>query len=281
MKTTPARLAGVVVALLVAASIQILFQTATAAPAAAVAGLVRVQSPTPVANTTTVKTAKAICPSGTRAVGGGGWAFDNDAFQVHLTGLIPETDGYRANAEASPGFTGSWWLQAYALCAPTPAGLEIRTSTQQNPASNPFVSGFVDCPSGKELLGTGAAATSGTGRVGLQMNDTLGGRTRAHSGAHEIAAGYSGSWALTTYAVCANPVAGATSFNKQVSGSGGFANCPAGTRIHSVTGGGPLFDAGPVLLQVLFPSSSLSQVEVFLTGAPSHNITNVGAICAP
>ena len=117
--------------------------------------------------------------------------------------------------------------------------------------------------------------------VGIQRTASDFGLTRALSTGREDANGFSGNWTLTSFGVCANPVAGASSTVTQTSGSVAFNNCPAGTTAHSIGGGGPFFDAGPVFLTVLYPMSSAGQVEVAMSGTPSHGITEAAAICAP
>jgi hypothetical protein len=63
-------------------------------------------------------------------VGGGAWADDFGASQVVLTRLEPihggPQDCYVATAEEpAAGFSGDWWLSAYALCA----GAEVAVPT--------------------------------------------------------------------------------------------------------------------------------------------------------
>lgn len=77
------RFAALVAGLLAVASAQVV-----AAPAQAVPGRVRVVASTP-NNNTPLKAVNAVCPAGTRVVGGGGWAFDNDANKVRLIRLEP------------------------------------------------------------------------------------------------------------------------------------------------------------------------------------------------
>ena len=255
-----------------------------AGPAEAVPGRVKVQSPATAFDTTPTKAAFANCPSGTRVVGGGGWAFDNDAGKVHFTRLEPfhstTLDTYAVEAASEPGFTGSWWLQAYAICAPAPAGLQIITSPATTSASSTFVTQIADCPGNQQLLGTGAKILNGGREVGLQRTGSLSGLTRSLSTAREDANGYSGNWSLIVYAVCANPVAGANTALSSASGTVAFASCATG-QVHGIGGGGPAFDAGPVFLQVLFPSSNGSQVEVALSGPSSQNLTFAEAFCIP
>lgn len=280
MKT---RLSAVLAALLVLAGAQVVAQVAGTGPAAAVAGRIRVVGPVTATDTTPTKFAVANCPSGTRVLGGGGWAFDNDAGKVHFTRLEPfhntSLDTYIAEAASEPGFTGSWWLQAYAICAPAPAGLQIVTASTTS-ASPTFTSTFADCPSGKKLLGTGGQIFGGGREVGLQRSGPDTGATRSLSTAREDANGYSGNWSLTVYGVCVNAISGTQVTSTTASGSVTVTSCPSGS-VHSVGGGGPFFDAGPVFLTVLFPFSNGTGAEVAMSGTPSSGITSANAICAP
>jgi len=283
MRTRLRRLPSVLAALLVVAGAQVVTQLAVDDAANAVPGRVRVVSPATATDTTPTKSAFANCPSGTRVVGGGGWAFDNDAGKVHFTRLEPfhvaSLDTYAVEAASEPGFTGAWWLQAYAICAPAPAGIQIVTSAPTASTSSTFVSQTVDCPGNKQLLGTGAKILNGGREVGLQRNGGTS-LTRVLSTAREDANGYSGNWTLTVYGVCANTVPGANLAVTQTNGTVSFATCTTGT-VHSVGGGGPFFDAGPVFLNVLFPSSNASKAEVAMSGTPSHGITEADAYCIP
>src|ERR1700710_1575929 len=104
------RAAAIFIALLVAATLQVITQLATSSAAEAVPGRQRVLSAV-LENTNPHKSTGAVCPNGTRVVGGGAWAFDNTGNKVHLTSLEPERftvfgttlDEYSAEAEAEPG----------------------------------------------------------------------------------------------------------------------------------------------------------------------------------
>ncbi|MEU4156507.1 hypothetical protein [Actinoplanes sp. NPDC026670] len=270
------RFAVLVAGLLAAAGVQVV-----ATPAEAIPGRVRVVA-TSANNNAAFKQVNPVCPSGTRVVGGGGWAFDNDANKVRLIRLEPLSStqsSYFVQAEAEIGFTGNWWLEGYAICATTPAGHQIVQATS-TAASSTFVSKFVDCPTGKKLLGTGATILSGNHEVGLQRIGADSGLTRSLVTAREDATGFAGNWTLTAYGVCANPVAGANLKTFQTSGSVANSSCTSGS-VHTVGGGGPFFDAGPVFLMKLFPSSNGSSIGSAMSGTPSHGITEVNAICAP
>jgi hypothetical protein len=271
------RFAALVAGLLAVAGVQVV-----AAPAQAVPGRVRVVATT-ANNNTVIKSVNAVCPAGTRVVGGGGWAFDNDANKVRLVRLEPLSSSaqssYFVQAEAEIGFTGNWWLEAYAICATTPAGHQIVRATSTG-SSSTFVTQIVDCPTGKKLLGTGATILSGNREVGLQRTGSDNGLTRSLATAREDATGFSGTWTLTAYGICANPVSGAVLKTLQASGSVANSSCTSGS-VHSVGGGGPFFDAGPVFLMKLFPSSNGSSIGSAMSGTPSHGITEVNAICAP
>ena len=65
------------------------------------------------------------------------------------------------------------------------------------------------CPAGKQVLGGGGTVTGGRGQVVLERLQPVQATTgdRFVVGAREDGTGYSGSWRLTAYALCANPLA--------------------------------------------------------------------------
>jgi hypothetical protein len=65
------------------------------------------------------KTVAVTCPSGKRVVGGGARVTGGGSNRVSIVESFPDSDGSKWNARAAEvvGTTGTWELQAYALCA--------------------------------------------------------------------------------------------------------------------------------------------------------------------
>lgn len=119
--------------------------------------------------------------------------------------------GYRVSAaETAPQTTDDWWVSAYAVCANPPGRYHIVTHLSDWSSASKQTSD-VACPSGENVLGTGAriipANIGGQYEhgIGLQVArvDALGVLTRSQ--AHEQPAGYVHDWRLEAFAVCAPP----------------------------------------------------------------------------
>jgi hypothetical protein len=195
-----------------------LAQIGIAVPAGAAPAAITV---TPVAadsirNSAAFKTAEAFCPPGLRVIGGGGWVQEIGARtgKLALTRLRPVHpqsghDSYLATgAETTPGISGTWFVRAYAMCAPPLPGLKIVRSQPAALSSVAAQATAAVCPAGTRALGSGASISTLGGQAVLQVArpSSIGDITRAL--AHEDVAGYSGDWSVTAYAVCANPPAG-------------------------------------------------------------------------
>jgi hypothetical protein len=249
------------------------------------------------------KTATASCPAGKRVVGGGGWVFATaaaDEAKVLLTRLQPvstaDAGSYVVTGEeVAPGMTGTWRLAAYALCAPAPAGYEIVSAGTASSSSSVKEIAAV-CPGSKRVIGTGSRITNPGGQVTLQTNRSSGPRDIVRAVAKEDASGYAGSWTLTAYAVCANPLGGFTSVGggSALTGSENekvaYVDCPAGTYVHSAgvasSGTPPGLTTTPpgVAVAVVYPFDNLRTVEVFaVETTPTAVNWDVGAfaICGP
>lgn len=235
--TLTRRLSAAALALGVAAATVLV----AAAPAQAVPGLVRV-SESSASNSSTSKSVTAQCPAGTTVIGGGGYA-GNLSGEVFVTGLRPVVSlfgtGYQTTAsEDDTGYAGNWDVSSHALCAPAPPGLEYRWVT--SPAgSQSSRSATATCTAGKRVLGTGAVINDGGRHVGLShVLPTPAVPTHVAAVAHEDETGYGGSWSITSWAVCADPLPGyqrivgtPTTFPTSAS-----VGCPPGTEIHGAGG---------------------------------------------
>ncbi|MEH0985556.1 hypothetical protein [Micromonospora sp. CPCC 205556] len=112
----------------------------------------------------------------------------------------------------------------------------VRVTTTSATNSNDFHTTTATCPAGKVLTGTGYELNGATGEAVVDDLRPNGGPAVAPTAvtvtAYEADA-YAGSWSVTAYAICANPVAGlvrvsATSVNNSNDFRSITAACPAG-----------------------------------------------------
>ena len=227
-------------------------QALLASQAEAVPGLQRTTK-TSLSNSNTSKTVTVTCRAGKRVLGGGGTVIGGRG-QVVLERLEPvqtaTNDRFVVGArEDGTGFSGSWRLTAYALCADTNPlpGYGILPSGSGSPSSNSPQSTLSFCL-GQPLVGFGGRINGGAGQVPLSnlVPDSNGTTDFAVIAAREDANGFDGAWIANVYAVCANAPANftqasattpASSVNKSATVS-----CPVGTQVHSA--GGQLLPAG-------------------------------------
>jgi hypothetical protein len=156
------------------------------------------------------KTVTATCPAGTRTFGAGAQTFGfgdgDDGGQGWLVATVPNPSLTRVTLTAledESGSTGTWELDALGYCANPPPGLELISATSPTSSSNKSVT--ATCPSGKNLLGTGAEIVGGLGQVvldDLTPNDAL---SSVIVTGLEDGTGFAGEWFLRSYAICANP----------------------------------------------------------------------------
>ncbi|HEX8103617.1 MAG TPA: hypothetical protein VF533_13460 [Solirubrobacteraceae bacterium] len=143
------------------------------------------------------------------------------------------------------------------------------------------------CPAGKRVVGAGADASPGEGRVLIDLIRPDAALTSVTVGAHEDEAGTSAAWKLTAYAVCAPAPAGLVRV-KQTSAPSSAAKpvtaaCPAGTKVLG-TGAELGGAAGQLLLDGIRPSPDLATVTA--NAAEDETGTTAGwtiaayAICA-
>jgi hypothetical protein len=258
MRLTPALTRPLLAAALLAGTTGVATLVAPT-PAPAVPGLTTVEAVSPLDSTAT-KSVTAACPAGTTVVGGGG-KLGSDSSHLLLTGLRPLWTlfgtGYQVTgSEDEAGYGGGWQVWAYATCAPDPAGLQYRWASTGG-GSQAARDMAVTCPEGRKVLGTGAVVTGGGQQVALRRVRPTADLRTVFVGAHEDANGYAGSWSLTAWAVCADPVPGQELRFDATNGQGFALNsaqavCPAPKRIHGV--GGMIIDGeGQVSFRGLFP----------------------------
>jgi hypothetical protein len=264
-----------------------------ATPALAVPGMVFTTSMS-VTDSAAGKTQAVRCPAGLRVLSGGAF-IGNGGREVFVDGMRPVTtaagDSYEVSASEiwhtdGTGYAGSWYLLAYAICAPAPAGLEYVSASSATAVASSRTA-TVACPAGKRVIGTGGQVVPPFGWNLLDEVNPLAGLTSARVTAFETEVPSPIGWRVTAHAVCANPLPGLTlvsavgptdSLDKSVN-----VTCPAGTRLHGL--GGDLTGAvGEGLVVALFPGQPLTSAHLRaredFTGLPASWQARVFAICA-
>ncbi|RKN49573.1 hypothetical protein [Micromonospora endolithica] len=214
-----------------------------ASPAsAAVPGLVRV-SAVSANNSNDFHTVTAVCPAG-KVLTGTGYEINGATGEAVVDDLRPNggpavaPTAVTATAYEAEPFAGNWSVTAYAICANPVAGL-VRVSVTGANTSADFRTTTATCPAGKVLTGTGYEMVGVTGEGIVDDFRPNGGPAAAPTavtvGAYEAEA-FAGSWTLTAYAICANPLAGLvrvslTSPSNSNDFRGVTATCPAGKRL--------------------------------------------------
>jgi hypothetical protein len=244
------RLTRALVALVAGAAVTGAVQLAAAPPAAAVPGHTIVPAISAIDSSST-KSAIATCPAGTVILGGGGgliWDAQHHSHSVVITRMQPVHPGNGAldyfivtGAETAPGEAGTWWVDAKAICGTEPAGYLLRT-VNQAPSSNTSQMAQAHCPNDGVVLGVGAAVSTDSGQVGLQVARASLAETFSYAQASEDASGYLGIWYVTAYAVCVDEPAGyqivqdPSAYEDSEADKSAESQCPAGTEVHGAGG---------------------------------------------
>jgi hypothetical protein len=288
MSNHRSRVAATLAALALTGGALAVLQTVTAAPAAAVPGLVRVTAEMTPSDSASPKVRSAICPTGMKVLGGGAHVVGPAAGVIRLTQLKPVSPGNGQNdrydiaaEEPFGGVAGKWSVEGYALCAPAgsvPGHEVVREDSASNSVSVKETA--APCPTGKRVIGTGAEVVFGNfGAVGLTLSRASGPLDIARAAAAEDGVGHPGNWYVSSYAVCAKPV-GATVHGSLVTGAPNtIQECPAGKLVHSVGGGtGPAAGGAPTFLSELYPSQDRFATVVRATGVPAAGLV-AQAVC--
>jgi hypothetical protein len=234
--------------------------------------------------TSSNKSATAECDPGQRVLAAGAWLVNANG-NVRVTDLIPRDDYVYAFArEDEDGTTASWDLYVSATCADPLSDMEIveRTSTVTSDPYNGVVS---DCTGDNELLGTGYRINDGLGQVGIDDFAVLG-STRLTATAYEDDTGFSGSWSVTTFAVCADAPTGLEHIDTVSGDTSNYVNTHVAgcTGDKEIIGGGGQVDGGQghVIIEDLQPDNDEFTVTAMEddngTGALWH--VHAFAICA-
>jgi hypothetical protein len=253
---------AVVVAVLVAWQVlsQGLASAATVPTATVVSELTPFDSTSP-------KTIAALCPAGKRVIGGG--ARINGGEHVVLTRLEPVQagagDSYVVEAsEDQTGFADPWALQAYAICADPPPGLQI-VSAPGVLGSDAFLGVSARCPAGKFAVGAGGRINSGEGQVALSTIAEGGlWSTRTTAGGTEDPDQFAGTWSVTAFAVCVTPtslsdlrIVKVQSANNADALKITEAWCPSGKKVT----GGTAFSNFPGVVQSVTPDANRLRIQ--------------------
>lgn len=199
---------------------------ATAANAA-VPGLVYISAETNL-DSTVYKSVRVFCPAG-RQVIGGSYDLVGAEGAVVLDDFIPSADNLLVGAgeivgpgENSDGTTASWKVVATVVCAnPLPGySIQVATSDFTNTTSQ---SARAFCPQGNEsVVSGGASLSNGFGQVSTVLLDVGNGVVEAD--ARTDGDGYSGSWSVTAYAICATTHPSGWNVVQQLSPTAPFAS---------------------------------------------------------
>ena len=274
---------GIILALLTAAF------TVLPTPTPAQATFTGLDRVTPfTATTSDPKTLTAACPAGKQVIGMGGDTTGANG-RVLIDRIRPNAGLTSVSLHANEDRTGtaaSWYLQAFIVCAPAPAGLELIASTTASSSAS-AKSVVATCPSGKSLLGAGFEISGAAKKVligGLTPSGTLDNVTVV---AAEDESGTTASWSLTAYATCAPAPAGlqrvvATGPSDSTSPKVTSASCPTGKSVIGVLGT-IIGTADQIVLDSLLQDIPLTSANIAaaedLTGTSVNWSLRAYAIC--
>ena len=227
---------------------------------AALVGLERIELSTPM--TSSNKSITATCPAGKQLLGAGGDVTPGNG-HVLIEDIRPNAALTNLTVKAVEDQTGTaetWFVQAIAICAYAPPGLQRVAATGASNSADKSV--VASCPGGKRVLGAGGEINTSNGQVlydDLRPNNNL---TNVTLNAREDETGNSANWSLTAYAICANPVAGLQRISLQSANDSSVSKvnqfgCPVGKQV--VGGGGDINSSnGQIVLDALFPDAALT-----------------------
>jgi hypothetical protein len=110
------------------------------------------------------------------------------------------------------------------------------------------------CPGDRVVLGVGAAVSTDSGQVGLQVARASLTETFSYAQASEDASGWLGIWYVTAYAVCVDEPAGyeivqdPSPYEDSEADKSAESRCPAGTVVHGAGGSIKFNSSGDVAL---------------------------------
>ena len=115
--------------------------------------------------------------------------------------------------------------------------------------------------------------------VGVQLVRASGPLDITRSTARTVG-GVSGSWSLTTTAICADPIPGIQVVSQVVNAATAAVACPTGFSVYGAGVGGSLTDSGEAFVRGLYVSQDIETVLGAFTAAPIGGMV-VQAVCAP
>jgi hypothetical protein len=264
-----------------------------ASPASAVAGRVVVSATSPETGSEGFKGANAVCPTGTKILGGGADIVGGN-HHVQLAGINPAPLGLPANSmwatanEGPFGYDGSWSLRAWAVCGTGVSGHQIVEASSAPPAGATSAAATAACPAGKKVIGAGGRSAGKPSYV-LDTMDVSASLSSVfvETMATEVVTPGTAPVAVA-YAICINPVPG----QQRVGAATAFDSndktltviCPAGTRVHG-TGGGITGALGQAYLDALLPSGGAPggthiNAREDANGFAGNWMVNAYAVCA-
>ena len=161
-------------------------------------------------NSTNPKSTLRACPDGkllTNAAAASydanGTSFGNHIILDDITPNPALTGMFATAFEDESGTAASWRVNAYAICATPPPGLEL-VAAQSSETSPPSNSATATCPLGKTLLGTGADLSGAIGEVVIEdiRPDVL--LRSVTATAAEDETGVTSEWFVRALAICAD-----------------------------------------------------------------------------
>jgi len=257
------RLAAVAGAVATVAGAQILVQLVGASPAsAAVPGWQIVQASS-VTDSATYKSVTVNCPAGKRVVGTGYHLLGAQG-DVVLDDLIPGTTSVTVGAgEDQDSTSATWKINALAVCANPLPGHEIVTVTSAF-APGTGRNAIATCPTGKRVVGTGAALSQGFGHISI--GNLITDQQSVYAYAIDDQDGFSGGWSITAYAVCADATLPGLEFK-----TGSSAYDSSTQKIVSAN-----CSAGKVALGQTWSMGGDGQVLVTYAGIGQTGVTQIG-----
>ena len=213
------------------------------------------------ASSSAAKGATASCPAGTKVLGSGVDANPGNG-DVLVDAIRPDTtlaSTFVHAVEDQNGTTASWTVSAYAICASPPSGVvRVGATSATNSTAKTVVA---TCPSGKQVVGTGAEITGAPGQVLLSQIRPNSALTAVTAGAIEDQDGTTATWSVTAYAVCADPIpmlklVVTASASDSSAPKTQFAPCPNELLIGM--GGIVTSSSGQIVIDDLFPDASLT-----------------------
>jgi hypothetical protein len=160
-------------------------------------------------DTINTKSATATCDFGKKVVGAGFEIGSFAAGQVHLTSVVPTATTVTVTASEddtgateSTGANADWAINAYAVCATEPFGLQIVASP--SPA---YRTDTTTCPANKSVIGAAGFINAAFPDVGISSMSisTYQGTGLAAGSATADRDGTNLAWTMSTTVICAYP----------------------------------------------------------------------------